>query len=321
MSLGQKNIDIFSENILYSGVWQKNADNSVTAYWNYSSAEFKTNSKVVTIGYKNTDSAFVEIDGVETKYTVENNELNINTDGELHSIKIIGRYDARITLAYIHLDEDSKFLPPDKRPYFHFIGDSLTHFCTSFSTRTPRALGVDWSVVAQAGASLHDGWGWYPMPEGMKHRRGLESAYLRLQFPAETCKFSDYNFEICRVPDVIVIFLGTNDYLNAETHRKAGHIEIFANAYLNFVSLLREKFPDAKIYMLEGLNDKYCRVEGIETAHKVISAKHKDVHLIRSDKWNIEISEDGTHPTPEGMICLAEKLTEYFKNELKGTIL
>lgn len=314
-------MDIFAPEVIYTGVWQKNDDNTVTAYWNYASAEFKTDSKIIIIGYIDTETASVDIDGVETVYTVTDNKVRLETDGEMHSIKIAGKYDARITLASIALEEGSKVLPPDKRPYFQFIGDSISHFSSSFTTKTPRALGVDWSIVAQAGAALHDGWGWYKMPEGMTHRRGIESAYFKLQFPAETSDFTYYNFDICRVPDVIVIFLGTNDYLDCEEHRKRGHIEIFANAYCNFVSLLREKFPKAKIFMLEALSDKCCRVEGIETAHKVVSAKHKDVTLIRSDKWNIEISEDGTHPTPKGATDLANKLTDYLKNELNGTIL
>ena len=317
MSSDFSSIELFSSALLFTGVWQKNPDNSVSAYWNYASAEFRTDSSKIIVTYKDTPDAFIEIDGKEKQYSVQNNEVIIETDGKLHSIRIVGRYDLPITLVSVKVLSSAKVLPPEKRPYIHFIGDSITHFCSSFSFNTPKLLGADYSVVAQAGMSLHDGWGYYKMPEGILIRRGMETMYHKLEFPTKTAELTEYNFEICRVPDVIVIFLGTNDYLDCETHEKMGNIRIFAESYKNFVGMLKERFPDAKIYMLNALSDKYCRARGIEEAHKTISVRFPDVQLVRSNEWGVEISDDGTHPSKNGYVTLTENLAALLKNDLK----
>lgn len=311
------NIELFSEQIVYTGVWQKNDDGSVSGHWNYASAEFVTDSKTVLLNIdSSSDGAYIKIDDIQERYTVTDSKVELALDGKMHNVRICSRYDGFLTLKEIMVEKDAKFEKPQDRMYIQFIGDSISHFCSSFSFCTPEILGVDYAVVAQAGMSLHDGWGWYPMPEGMVVRRGMESLYTTLGRATETSKLENYDFKICRAPDVLVIFLGTNDYLDTVYDREHHHIDIFANAYCNFVGKLRERFPKAKVYMLQALSDKCCRVEGIDRAFEAVSSKYEDVTLIRTDEWGIEISDDGTHPSADGFRIMGEKLAVYLKESL-----
>ena len=64
---------------------------------------------------------------------------------------------------------------------------------------------------------------------------------------------------------------------------------------------------------MKALSDKFCRNEGIQTAFDTISNKISNVQLIPSDTWQIEISDDGTHPTELGYSQIAKELTAYLK--------
>ncbi len=89
---------------------------------------------------------------------------------------------------------------------------------------------------------------------------GMETRYFVLQLPGDNEQPIPYTFDYCRAPDDIVIFIGTNDYLDDVQNRENGNVQTFAEHYLAFVKRLREKFPHAKV-ILRNL----CRINAVAT--------------------------------------------------------
>ena len=97
-----------------------------------------------------------------------------------------------------------------------------------------------------------------------------------------------------------------------------GNINIFAIHYRAFVKKLRDVYKDVPIFMLQALSDKHCRVSGIEAAYNLIRCEVENVTLLPSDKWGVEISNDGTHPTSDGYARMGECLADALNNEIKN---
>ena len=166
--------------------------------------------------------------------------------------------------------------------------------------------------------ALTDGWGWYaPHPEA-KMRRGMESTYFGLEFGDESPTLTPYKFKYLRIPDIVVVFLGTNDYLDDPIDEARGNLKIFAEHYLEFIKKLRALYPAATIFMLQALSDKHCRVRGIAGAYELIKENVDNVKLVNSNEWGVEISADGTHPSTPGFTFMGEKLAEVLDGELKA---
>lgn len=295
-------------NCKYTGVWQENAEGALVSYGKVTFFEIGFSGENLLLNA--TAGKYVDyfVDGVQTvPETTENGLMFTAASGE-HTLKV--KVYKEMHFALNSLEADGFFRVPDRK-YIHFIGDSITHAYPGFSSATPEKLGVDYSVVAHCGMSLTDGWGWYEPPKGMEPRMGMESRYFVVKFPADDEAVIPYTFDYCRTPDEIVMFLGTNDYLDTEEDRAAGNIEKFAQHYLAFVKRLRERFPNAPIHMMKPLSDKCCRAEGIEAAYQLISSELPDIRRIDSDTWGVEICGDGTHPSENGYAQLVEGMSKY----------
>lgn len=223
------------------------------------------------------------------------------------------RFENHLKLKGVIIEEEQKVFAPPKRPYIHMIGDSITYAYLGFSITLAEKLGVDYSVVAMGGMALHDGWGWYPIPQGQNTRVGMESNYFCLEFPQETAEFTPYRFEYCRQPDLITVFLGTNDFLDTKENKESGNLEIFVERYTSFLSKLREIYPKAKIFVFNALTDSLFRREGIEKAFSKAEKSIDNLCFLDIQKFGIEISDDGTHPSLKGYNDLGLKLAEYFE--------
>jgi hypothetical protein len=196
------------------------------------------------------------------------------------------------------------------------IGDSITQAFPGFSTTLGENWGGDYSIVAQGGMALCDGFGWYAIPEGMKDRVGMETNYFKLEYPFENINPDDYKFEYCRQPDVVTVFLGTNDFLDNPDHWANGNLDIFYPKYAAFLEKIRQHYPKARIYVFNALTDKMFRRRGIEKAFELASKTVDNIYLLNIQDWNIEVSDDGTHPTLLGYTDLGIKLAKYIRKDL-----
>jgi len=298
----------------YLGVWQENDAGEVVSYGTVSWFELGFTGSRIRLNLRQVGDVEFFVDGAAvTPKALGEDMLEIEACSSEHVLKIKTVPDARVFLGGIQIPEGERVFRSPDRTYIQFIGDSITYKYPGYSSTTGDLLGVDYSVVAYGGMSLRDGWGWYKLPEGESFRPGMESMYFKLERPHETMTFTDYQFDFLRIPDVLVIALGTNDYLNSQEQRENGHIEAFVASYLAFTERLRDIYPNAKIYLLKTFTESYCREEAITAAYEAILGKLGNVELIDSLSWKVEISDDHTHPTDRGYIEIAQHLTEYLR--------
>ncbi len=308
-----------SDNVCkFTGIWQKNEKNEIVSYGTVSWFEVGFTGECLKLcAVCSGEVLFFVDDNATVPKSGQDDDYYFTSDNGKHILKICIRSTGRIHIRSIAVPVNQHlFRTPDKT-YIQFIGDSITHSCPGFSSSVPEALGVDYSVVAYCGMSLKDGWGWYEIPENVKVRPGMESQYFKLEWPNETYDFTDYKFEFCRIPDALIVFLGTNDYLNSEDDRKSGNLDIFADAYCRFVKKLYENYPTTEIFIMKAFSDPLFRNEAIEAAYNRICSIVDDCELIESDKWNVEISSDGTHPSKYGYGQITDYMVKYLRCRLK----
>lgn len=195
----------------------------------------------------------------------------------MHEVTIFKRQDEgnnRYDMISIELDDNAQLLPPSAtKPSrrMEFYGDSVTcgercealcyegqadpdedlsgysNSWYSYASITSRNLNAQAHLVAQGGASLIDGIGWFHAP----HYLGMESIWDRSTYNPEFSEPQPWDFTRY-TPHVVVVALGQNDahprdfmaldYDSAEAqHWRA--------RYVDFVHALREKYPKALIVL------------------------------------------------------------------------
>ena len=172
----------------------------------------------------------VYVDGVRQgkRFAVTNTETltiaKIKTPGE-HTIRIVKQTESNYTISEIESIGITGYLtdrPADKQYYIEYIGDSLTcgmgnlgnstvttesqqsaiweDASRSYAYMASEELGADYSVISQSGIGISYGWARYsifPFYEAAGYNRDKDLAF---------------DFENARVPDLMVINMGTNDY-------------------------------------------------------------------------------------------------------------
>lgn len=302
----------------FSGVWQENQQNEIASYKTSAMAEVGFTGQEIVLVCSGKDNVKLFIDDTETEAEKTDKGYLLRTSKGKHTLKLTVRSDNRIYIKGVEIcDNESVFLPKAK-PYIQFIGDSITEAAKSYAVVCPKILGVDYSIVSKGGMAVCDGFGWYGIPEhpgGDEKRKGMESMYFKLAETGYDEDIGNYNFKYCRTPNLIVMLLGTNDYLNSQAHEKSGNLEKFSKHYSSFILKIREIFPQTPIYVLQALTDSHCRRRGIEAAFDIAKKQTDNITLVDSDKWNVEIA-DGTHPTENGYAFMGEKLAGYIKEQM-----
>ena len=200
------------------------------------------------------------------------------------------------------------------RPYIKFIGDSITNAYPGFTVPAVRLLDAEFSNDSFGGMSLSDGMGW---PKEKSPKVGMESYYFRCCHDQFDTDYAPYTFRFDGVPDILVVFLGTNDYLDCPEDKEAGNVPHFASHYAAFIEKLAALYPTARLCIFEPLSDKYCRKEGIEAAFALMKASLGDrVELVPTDTWSVALSPDGTHPSSDGYTALGVRLAGYLAERL-----
>lgn len=196
-----------------------------------------------------------------------------------------------------------------RKKHILFIGDSLTHSPYSHSVVLPRELDYDYTGVAQGGMSLMVGRGYL----NLVHRAGFEGmqvAFFKDRSPVEQGEMLDYDFSLAETPDFIIVNIGTNDHLTDDDYA----ID-FIKAYIEFIGKVHAMYPNAPMYLALPVADTEggFRRNTIEKASKECEKLYKGVVYISSRNWNVEISSDGVHPTPEGYGTYAAELLKVLK--------
>ena len=207
--------------------------------------------------YKNGSEDYFIIEGAEDQ--VVTGTIVIKVSEGVHNIRLVKVSHYRLALAcltrIVLYGEILPERPKAKERYIEFIGDSLmcgwgiagNHDGTCLSVDGTLAwpylatqqLEADYSIFAMSGQGAYYG------------EPSIQDCYLKTSYQRSKKK---YSFK--RVPDIVIIDVGTNDYTY-----KTGE-DAFRQAYLNIITMVREKYgQDVKILMTYNIkNDEYGSV-------------------------------------------------------------
>lgn len=299
----------------FTGFWQENYEGELVSYKRVAMVTIAFQGTGIIVNARLDGAAKWYVDDRPTEPLAEEGGFRFCVPAGNHRLKAVLVNPDRMYLRGAWTD--GVFLEAKAKPYVHFIGDSITHAYPGFASATAEALGVDYSVVAHCGMSLVDGWGWYPLTNGLKERVGMESNYFQLETPDVASTFTSCSFVYGRKPDVIVIYLGVNDYLTEGPTFKEENPEIFAEKYMAFVQRLRKMYPEVPVVMLQcHLPDRTIRINAIADAYARISREMKGVSLTDTHLWNVAVCADKVHPSEEGYGQMSAKMTDILRKML-----
>ncbi len=334
-----------TDKIKYCGTWQANADGVMVSYWNDNYAEISFTGYAVTVEFGQSTSFLAQLDGGEyTTATLHGKATFFASDNGTHTLRIRG--NSRTQHLYIRsfsAPEGANISRPARKThYIQFVGDSISDAQDSFSHRVGEINGWDYSVIALSGMSLTTGRGYWSNNNPQLYAKlggkdddkstwatakiGMEHAFFRLGPPSdsmigtaeEALYTTDYLLDTSPVknlyqsgntPDIVFIFLGTNDYLTDPYGDAA-----FTNTYCQFLDKITAVYgEDTQFCIMDALNGDTRRA-CIEAAYETIEEKHpgrvKFVDAATLDSWQVQISTDGIHPTAAGYTTLANKLAQ-----------
>ena len=339
---------------------------TMVSYWDaaYVEVDFTGNaitlmfSSPTTFIYRIDDGQYVTVNNITGDYTVYAN------DGGTHTVRVLWNEKAQnMYFAGVKVGEDTTLSrTPDRKYYIQFVGDSISDATSSFSHNSADLLDWDYSVIACEALSMVKDQGYWKYNNGFKdgvltegsmawHFKnnfgvdcvGMEDAYFKLGIPnkwsADDPRFEDvatnyytekydFNFATGNTPDIVFIFLGTNDISAGSS---AAAIQAFKNTYIAFVEKLLEMYgDDTKIVVMQSLSTSntanmydtsHPRFVAIREIAEILTERYADnVYFLDENThfaWGVEISSDGTHPTADGYATLTQKIAQWLEKKIK----
>jgi hypothetical protein len=303
--------------------------------------------------YRIDKSDYVTVSNVTGDYTV------YAEDGGTHTVRVLYNDKANnMYFAGVKIEENATLSrTPDRKYYIQFIGDSISDDSRSFSHNSADIMNWDYSVIACEALPLVKDKGYWRYNNGFTNDGGyaegtmswhfkqnfgvtsvgMEDAFFKLGIPnkmkSDDPRFADiaanyytekydFNFATGYTPDIVFIFLGTND-LSMGSNK--GDAATFANTYKAFVEKIFEVYgKETKICILQALttssssnlyDTSSMRHQGIERAVEMLTEEYPDnIHFINSSRiftWGVDISSDGTHPSALGYETLTNQIANY----------
>lgn len=260
------------------------------------------------------DKLFLAGEGTNTLKIAEGLDYGVYTVKLLKCANVV---QANCIAESIKLDGKLLDAPADKELLIEFIGDSITcgygviegatsdsanvgtyKYCdatSAFAYLTAEKLDADWRIEGVSGAGMVSGYTSYTVPE----------IYYTHTWTRNKTK--QYDFASERVPDVIVINLGTND------QSKSSNAEAFKTAVKTFVTTIREKYgKDIPIVWAYGMmNDAMnTHVKSVFESLGGAANGYYTLKLTQNKKGG------NGHPNAAGQIKAAEELTKFLKENV-----
>lgn len=237
------------------------------------------------------------------------------------------------TVAITDISTDGKITPTDNSEHLiEFIGDSITcgygvddedrnhHFSTktedvtkAYAFKTAEALGTDWSMVSFSGYGVISG---YSDGEKKVPEQSVPQYYEKLGYswsPNGSFVPADISWSFERLPDVVVINLGTNDdsYCKNIPERCAE----FQAEYVNFLKTIRKNNPDAQIICTLGVmgNNLYKYIEAAAEEYTGETGDEKITCMMFDNQQESDGIAADWHPTEATHKKAAEKLAAKIK--------
>ena len=248
------------------------------------------------------------------------------TEAGEHTIKLVKQTESNYTICLIkalRFDGVLTNAPSDKDLYIEFIGDSLTCGMGNIGTnanqsdaQTPKwedatqsygymiaeELNADYSIIAQSGIGIAGGWSNYPMADYY-----AAHSYTRDK---------DIEQDFSRVPDVVVINLGTNDHFINKDKDPKGELclpEDVERMAEELILQVRESYgSDVPIIWAQGMVGEFL-LDRIYAAINKLGGEDADIYTCTLPK---NTGGAQWHPTVEGHEAAAEALLPVIKQVL-----
>jgi len=286
-----------------------------------------------------------EVDGVyQKRIRIEANQaepviISTNGPGE-HTVWIYKTTEAHtgaIQISKIAADH-IRPLKVRKAPLIEFIGNSITcgaatdttdfacgtgeyhdqhNAYMAYGPRVSRKLGANYIMSSVSGIGIYRTWN--------MESPSMPQVYEQIDFKTGTLQ--KWNFKKYS-PKIVSIALGTNDLSigDGKNARKPFNKQVFVDQYVNFIKLVKSKYPKARIALLSSPMVKGKERELLETCLDTV--KKRTDSLYPSDP-GVEtfffptMNPHGCtgHPSIADHQILAEQLLPFYKKLLDQSIL
>ncbi len=345
----------------------ENNPTTMVSYWDAAYVEVDFTGNAITLMFSSPTTFIYRIDKGEyhTVSNVTGDYTVFAEGGGVHTVRVLwnekgqNMYFAGVKAGeYVTLSRT-----PDRKYYVQFIGDSISDATNSFSHNSADLIDWDYSVTACEALSLVKDMGYWRYNNGFTNGNGyaegsmadrfnknfgvtsvgMEDAFFKLGIPNKwkqddprfedvaenyyTEKY-DFNFQTGYTPDIVFIFLGTND-ISAGSSDSA--IQKFKDTYVAFVEKLLELYgKDTQFVIMQSLSTSNA-VNMYDTSHprfvaireiaSTLTERYPDnVYFLDENthfSWGVEISSDGTHPSANGYETLTKKVAQWLEKNFK----
>lgn len=139
--------------------------------------------------------------------------------------------------------------------------------------------------------------------------------------------------ELCKgdiAPDIIIVYLGTNDWAYGTYHGRKEPLESFGNAYDEMIKRICSKYSRSEIWCVsinEAMVSKYPSARFKHVAGDVHIEKYNEIIKNVSKKYRCQFVDiygrhipydtlDGAHPNKKGMSTLAKLFIEEIEKQI-----
>jgi lysophospholipase L1-like esterase len=227
-----------------------------------------------------------------------------------------------------------KSLSKPKAPLIEFIGNSITcgaaadasqvpcgkgqyhdqhNAYMAYGPRVARTLGTDFVLSSVSGIGVYRNWN--------SDSPTMPQVYEKIDFQDRSQK--QWNFKL-RTPQIVSIALGTNDFSNGDGIKKRLPFDsvAFISNYVQFVELVKSKYPDAYIALLSSAmvngNSKLTLERCLRAVkEKVDASSTSDKKVAIYFFQPMQAHGCGGHPSVEDHAILAKELVPFFKKLLR----
>jgi hypothetical protein len=280
-----------------------------------------------------------ELDGVyqnRIRVIKDQKEIVLQAKGKArHTVWIYKATEATTGPIFIEkvTGTDLKVVPNSSAPLIEFVGNSITcgadadtsdmpcgigdyqdyhNAYYAYGPRVARQLGVNYILSSVSGIGIYRTWN--------HEEPSMPQVYEKTDFLVGSSR----NWDFSRyTPTIVSIALGTNDLSNGDgkSPRTPFDSSRFVNDYIGFVQLVKSKYPNAQIVLLNSPMVSGERNVLLENCLRTIKDKTDNLHP--SDKpvrlfffKPMQAGGCSGHPSVQDHAVLADELYPFFKKLL-----
>jgi hypothetical protein len=330
------NGSLTDQNIQYIGRWDKRNADYIQSHWlgAYIRVDFTGNS--IKINMEGNRWLIVQIDNEtpRTIYAGNGTELSAGNLAEGRHTILVGASELinnQLTFKGFTLASGAVTYKSDKKLLFEFIGDSITsgggtfpkdiyNFVWLLSNR----LGCDHTQISYPGLALCTGYTYY---SGAARNTGQAVGMDQLYFSMKDLpNFVEDGYTVSvpwtmntYTPDVVFMFLGTNDSSNGGLYSTDASPLLFKQKVGELFSSIRTNYPETHLICMTPFSGVY-KSEISTKIQEMRNSGDKKVHVINTTGWlNSTDFTDGIHLSSSGTAKVVDKLYDIL-SPLKNSI-